>query len=126
MQSNRSQIDFGVFSPQDVRQLSVMELHQRDLYDVQQPSRPPARFGVLDKRLGTADKSDVCETCGDSIQDCVGHFGAIRLCLPVFHIGYFKLMVSILQDICKVPIVCCTKCIHLTLVKTVMQPSHAR
>lgn len=33
--------------------------------------------------------------------NCVGHFGVIRLCLPVFHIGYFKLMITVLQNICK-------------------------
>ncbi len=84
-----------------MKQLSVLECHQRDLYDVSVASRPPAAYGVLDKRLGTSDKNDVCETCGENIQDCVGHFGVIRLVLPVFHIGYFKLMVTILQNICK-------------------------
>ena len=95
-----------MFSPQDVKRLSILELHQRDLYDISVPSRPPAKYGVLDKRLGTSEKTDCCETCGESIQDCVGHFGVIRLALPVFHIGYFKLMVTILQNICKVYFKC--------------------
>ena len=98
----RTDIQFGVFSPQDVKQLSVLELHQRDLYNVQLSNRPPAQFGVLDKALGTSEKTDVCQTCHENIQDCVGHFGVIQLTLPVFHIGYFKLMVNILQNICKV------------------------
>lgn len=34
--------------------------------------------------------------------DCAGHYGYIKLVLPVFHIGYFKAIVSILQEICKV------------------------
>lgn len=33
---------------------------------------------------------------------CEGHFGHIELELPVFHIGYFKATVTILQRICKV------------------------
>ena len=33
--------------------------------------------------------------------DCPGHFGNIKLALPVFHIGYFKHTVSILQVVCK-------------------------
>ncbi|KAL2911303.1 DNA-directed RNA polymerase III subunit C1 (rpo31) [Polyrhizophydium stewartii] len=94
-------IDFGILSSQDVKQLSVLELHQRDLYDVTRQNRPPARFGALDRRLGTADKAEPCETCGENVQDCVGHFGVIRLVLPVFHIGYFKLMITVLQNICK-------------------------
>jgi hypothetical protein len=100
--NNSKKIEFGVFSPQDVKHFSVLELHQRDLYDISMPNRAPAKFGVLDKRLGTSEKTDNCETCGESIQDCVGHFGVIRLALPVFHIGYFKLLITILQNICKV------------------------
>ena len=34
--------------------------------------------------------------------DCVGHYAYIRLVLPVFHIGYFKMVITMLQDICKV------------------------
>ncbi|KAJ3036140.1 hypothetical protein HDV00_003052 [Rhizophlyctis rosea] len=87
-----TQIDFGVFSAQDAKKLAVLELHERDLYDTQQASRPPAKFGALDRRLGIADKNSICETCGENLQDCVGHYGVIRLVLPVYHIGYFKLM----------------------------------
>ena len=36
------------------------------------------------------------------MSDCVGHFGYIKLALPVFHIGFFKHVLSILQVICKV------------------------
>ena len=34
--------------------------------------------------------------------NCSGHFGYIRLNLPLFHIGYFKKVINILQCICKV------------------------
>jgi len=43
-----------------------------------------------------------CETCGLKQQDCIGHFAHIKLCLPVFHIGYFRSSIVILQCICKV------------------------
>ena len=33
--------------------------------------------------------------------DCAGHYGHIKLELPVFHIGYFKHVLTILQCICK-------------------------
>ncbi|KAJ3018797.1 hypothetical protein HKX48_002614 [Thoreauomyces humboldtii] len=96
-----SQIDFGVFSTQDAKKLGVLELFQRDLYDVTQPNRPAVKFGVLDDRLGIADKTQKCETCHEGVQECIGHFGVIRLALPVFHIGYFKLMLQVLQMTCK-------------------------
>ncbi|KAI9205133.1 uncharacterized protein BJ171DRAFT_441903 [Polychytrium aggregatum] len=97
------QLEFGVFSSQAAMNMSVLELYERNLYDVnvQGPVRAPAPYGVLDKRLGTSDKQSRCETCGENLQDCVGHFGVIRLVLPVFHIGYFKQMIKVLQNICK-------------------------
>ena len=42
-----------------------------------------------------------CKTCGEQYDGCSGHFGHIRLALPLFHYGYFKLTIAILQMICK-------------------------
>ena len=33
--------------------------------------------------------------------DCPGHYAHIQLQLPVFHIGYFKAIIQLLQNICK-------------------------
>lgn len=33
--------------------------------------------------------------------DCAGHFGYVKLALPVFHIGFFRAVIQILQDVCK-------------------------
>lgn len=35
------------------------------------------------------------------LSDCAGHFGYIQLELPVFHAGYFRHTLIILQCICK-------------------------
>lgn len=43
-----------------------------------------------------------CTTCGQDLTDCPGHFGYIRLALPIFHVGYFNEIINILQCICKV------------------------
>ncbi len=51
---------------------------------------------------GTTEKNTFCETCGLGAVDCVGHYGYIKLALPVFHIGYFRHILAILQCICKV------------------------
>lgn len=90
-----------MLSPQEIAQLSELEVLVRDMYDMQ-ADRAPMKHGVLDRRLGTSDKKELCETCGHKMQDCVGHFGHIRLMLPVFHIGYFRSIITILQNICKV------------------------
>lgn len=51
---------------------------------------------------GTSDKNAYCETCGQSSVNCVGHYAYIKLAMPVFHIGFFKHTIAILQCICKV------------------------
>ena len=63
-----------------------------------------AQAGGTDSSLvqGTTDKSAFCETCGQSSVNCVGHYAYIKLVVPVFHIGYFKHTITILQCICKV------------------------
>ena len=50
---------------------------------------------------GTSQKDTKCETCGLALAECVGHFGYIDLQLPVFHNGYFRYIINILQTICK-------------------------
>ncbi|KAJ1958508.1 DNA-directed RNA polymerase III subunit C1 (rpo31) [Linderina pennispora] len=92
-------IQFGVPSPHDIRQAAEVVINQRDLYTAE--TRKPVPNGVLDPRLGVSNKSDICETCGQNMSDCVGHWGFIDLCVPVFHFGYFKMTQTILQDICK-------------------------
>ncbi|KAL4062421.1 hypothetical protein V8B97DRAFT_2026819 [Scleroderma yunnanense] len=61
----------------------------------------PIKDGILDRQLRTSEKNAFCETCGMLAIDCVGHYACIKLVNPVFHIEYFKHMISILQHICK-------------------------
>ncbi|KAJ1872373.1 DNA-directed RNA polymerase III subunit C1 (rpo31) [Coemansia sp. RSA 990] len=97
----RSQyIQFGVPSPRDIRQVAEVEINDRDLYKPDQ-EHTPVEHGVLDPRLGISNKNKTCETCGQNMSDCVGHWGFVELCVPVFHYGYFKTIQTILQNICK-------------------------
>jgi len=64
-------------------------------------SRIPATGGCLDPRLGVSDKVSTCQTCKLKLVDCAGHYGYIALALPVFHIGFLRHTVHILQCICK-------------------------
>ncbi|PVU99530.1 hypothetical protein BB559_000640 [Furculomyces boomerangus] len=95
-------IEFGVPSPDDIRKVSETQISHRDLYHAE--ARIPIKNGVLDLRLGISNKKDFCETCGLGLAECIGHWGHINLCVPVFHIGYFKVTITILQNICKT---CC-------------------
>jgi DNA-directed RNA polymerase III subunit RPC1 len=51
---------------------------------------------------GISQKDSTCDTCGKALAECIGHYGYVDLELPVFHVGYFKNTISILQNICKV------------------------
>ncbi len=53
--------------------------------------------------MGSSRKNTYCETCGEMYETCNGHFGFVRLALPVFHVGFFKMIITILQQTCKVP-----------------------
>ena len=94
-----SHIQFGTFGASEVARLSEFEVVSDKGYE--QPSRTPIVGGVLDRRLGVSDKHSTCETCGNRLQDCPGHYGHISLVLPVFHLGYLKPLIAVLQCICK-------------------------
>lgn len=94
---------FRVASAPTIRQQSHIQCINNSLYENTQQigqARKPASFGVLDHRLGTSQKDAKCDTCGLSLIECIGHFGYIDLQLPVFHVGYFRYILSTLQLIC--------------------------
>ena len=114
-------------SNQDIVNQAVLEVSDQMLYDIEN-NRAPYKHGPLDPRLvssasfasilvfvlvpgqdaqltrfqGTSSKIGKCATCMQPLQLCTGHFGHIRLPLPVFHIGYLRFIQMILQNICKV------------------------
>ncbi|XP_045532098.1 DNA-directed RNA polymerase III subunit RPC1-like [Pieris brassicae] len=94
-----NKISFCLLSSDDIRKLSVHTLSTKDLYDVL--TKSPMCGGPLDRRLGVGNKKDTCLTCNENIVSCVGHFGDIKLVLPVFHIGLIKQTVAVLSCVCK-------------------------
>jgi DNA-directed RNA polymerase III subunit RPC1 len=55
----------------------------------------------MDDRMGISSKVGKCETCGEGLDACNGHFGHIKLALPAFHVGYLKQIIEVLHCICK-------------------------
>ncbi len=94
-----SHLQFGLLSPLEMQRLAEFQVTSRELFSM--PSRTPAPGGCLDQRLGVSDKVSTCSTCKRKLVDCAGHFGYIRLALPVFHIGYLRHTLNVLQSICK-------------------------
>ena len=93
-------VRFSLMSPQEIGKCGVFHVFERNLY--QMPQRVPLTNGILDLRMGTTDKKGaMCQTCKGKLIDCAGHFGYIKLEMPVFHIGYFKNIIAVLQQVCK-------------------------
>eukprot|EP00978_Attheya_sp_CCMP212_P007415 scaffold17185_cov56-Attheya_sp.AAC.5 len=94
-----SHLQFGLMSPAEMQRVAEFQVCSRELFSM--PSRTPAMGGCLDPRLGVSDKVSSCATCKRKLVDCAGHYGYIRLALPVFHIGFIKHTLTLLQCICK-------------------------
>jgi DNA-directed RNA polymerase III subunit RPC1 len=94
-----AQLQFGLLSAAEIQRIAEFQVTSRELFSM--PSRTPAMGGCLDPRLGVSDKFSLCATCKRKLQECAGHYGYIRLALPVFHIGFIKHTLNILQCICK-------------------------
>ena len=93
------QIEFGLFSGSDMKRLSSLNVRNNDFYEM--GTRTPAKNGCLDPRLGVSNNQMKCMTCHKYVKDCCGHFGTVKLALPVFHIGYFNSIKDTLSMICK-------------------------
>ncbi|KAL7286577.1 hypothetical protein TKK_0019204 [Trichogramma kaykai] len=95
-----SHITFGIDSPHRMKLQSHLHVVASQLY-ASDNNRTPLQNGLLDPKLGVCISGNVCETCGKKLNECSGHFGYIDLEMPVFHAGYFRLTINILQSICK-------------------------
>jgi len=91
-------ISFGVFSPQDIRKLSVVEIQTPDTYD---EDGAPITAGLMDGRLGTLEPRQRCKTCGNTAIRCPGHFGHIELAVPIVHIEFTKIIYDLLRVTCR-------------------------
>ena len=97
-------LQFGLLSPQDIVSQSVVSVSDRNVYDLNPqpgPKRGLTKHGPNDERLGTSSKTALCKTCGRGLKDCNGHFGHVKLALPVFHYGYMKKIAEVLNCVCK-------------------------
>lgn len=79
------------------RSMSVLKV---EFSDVRDEAGKPVAGGLSDPRLGTTDRNFKCQTCGESMNDCPGHFGHIDLARPVYHIGFIKKVKKILECVC--------------------------
>ncbi|MEM3180801.1 MAG: DNA-directed RNA polymerase subunit A' [Candidatus Micrarchaeaceae archaeon] len=91
-------IKFGVFSPEQIRKMSVAKLTVPDTYN---EDGYPIDNGLLDQRLGVIEPGLVCKTCGGRAKECPGHFGHIDLVRPVIHAEFAKIIYMLLRSTCQ-------------------------
>ena len=91
-------IQFGLLSPEAIQNMAVCEITNPRSFE---ENGTPSVGGINDLRMGTTDKKLRCATCRCNYIDCPGHFGYISLFKPVFHVGYIKECVQVLQLVCK-------------------------
>lgn len=91
------QINFGLMSPEDIRNMSVVKIETPDTYD---EDGYPIENGLMDPHLGVIDPSLRCRSCGFRGGECQGHFGSIDLARPVIHVGFGEVIHKILRSTC--------------------------
>ncbi|KAI5021835.1 hypothetical protein ZWY2020_058565 [Hordeum vulgare] len=89
---------FSTLSGGEVRKSAEAQVWTSRIYG---EDRKPIPGGLLDTRMGAANKFGECATCHGSYTECPGHFGYIKLALPVFNVGFFNSIVNVLKCICK-------------------------
>ncbi|KAL9296667.1 hypothetical protein ACSQ67_022563 [Phaseolus vulgaris] len=89
---------FSMLSDSEISKLGEVQVWKGSYYD---SFKKPIHGGLLDPRMGPANKSLGCATCHGNFHDCPGHYGYLNLALPVFNVGYLGSIVEILKCICK-------------------------
>ncbi|OEL25158.1 DNA-directed RNA polymerase III subunit 1 [Dichanthelium oligosanthes] len=98
-------IRFSVLSGSEIRKSAEVQVWNSRIYD---QNMEPVPNGLLDMRMGTASKRKdknsnplLCSTCHGPFSECPGHFGYLKLALPVFNVGFFNCILDVLKCICK-------------------------
>ncbi|CAH9095955.1 unnamed protein product [Cuscuta epithymum] len=89
---------FSTFSGSEIMNSAVVEVYRGAYYDQFQKPLPN---GLLDPHMGPTNKGKACETCSGSLKNCPGHYGYLKLALPVYNVGYLPNILVILKCICK-------------------------
>lgn len=99
-----TKVKFSIFGNKKIKKHSVID----DPYGITIPetyasdggSNRPVEGGVLDQRLGTTSNDTYCPTCNQGVEECIGHFGHIKLAQKVANIVFFDGIKNVLSTIC--------------------------
>ncbi|EYB99100.1 hypothetical protein Y032_0125g1285 [Ancylostoma ceylanicum] len=85
------------YFPHEIEKLSVLRVTQTRSFD---EVGHAIRGGLYDPVLGPVEPRDRCETCNQYEVHCPGHFGHIRLDVPVFNPMLFSFCFNLLKGSC--------------------------
>jgi DNA-directed RNA polymerase II subunit RPB1 len=98
--TNIDRIEFTLYGNGEIKRASSINdtygINIAETYDLMEPKRG----GLVDPRLGTADSTMLCATCGMEYKNCPGHFGHTELAEPVYHLGFLGTIKNILGCVC--------------------------
>jgi DNA-directed RNA polymerase II subunit RPB1 len=89
-------IQFSIFSPDEIERRSVVEITSNATYEGSEPKIG----GLFDPRMGVLENGKQCRSCGQSNNNCPGHFGHYRLARPVYYIQFLPMILNILSCVC--------------------------
>ncbi|KAF2676541.1 DNA-directed RNA polymerase I subunit RPA1 [Lentithecium fluviatile CBS 122367] len=90
-------VEFGFFTAEDIRTLSVKRITNPTTFD---SLLHPVPGGLHDSALG-AFIDNPCSTCGlTTLLGCPGHCGHIELPVPVYHLSFLDQLLRLLRGKC--------------------------
>ena len=89
-------IQFGILSPEEIKEASVCEVSLPETYD----GTEPKINGLFDPRMGVLDFGRLCPTDENDNEMCPGFFGHINLARPVFHYQFIPIIIKLLRCVC--------------------------
>lgn len=92
-------IQFGFYTQEQILSLSVVEIKNMLAFD---ELKNPIANGLYDPKMGVGpyDRFGKCPTCHKNERTCQGHFGHIRLILPIYNLFLMRALEKLLRIKC--------------------------
>ncbi|KRZ80257.1 DNA-directed RNA polymerase I subunit RPA1 [Trichinella papuae] len=88
---------FDILTPEEVLEISVKEITVPNAFDA---LYHPIAGGLCDPAFGPVDYMECCATCSFTGAQCPGHYGHIRLPLPMFNPLLFDITYQLIRGTC--------------------------
>jgi DNA-directed RNA polymerase II subunit RPB1 len=85
---------FGILSPERIKQKAVCEIYKHIT------NYKNLEGTLMDPRLGTIERGQICPSCGYTYKNCPGHFGYLVLAKPVIQYQYYMMVIKLLGFFC--------------------------